>query len=617
VDQVRLARLLNTLDYFITVAYVTVLAKVGRKKDTLRVPKRATVVTDFCVAVSFTIAALSDYSAIFPINSEFVSLLDLIGAHSDAEMFHPIYGTYLQALLQARPIGRFRAPQESIAAPALRLALVSIQEIAINPAFLESLGRFDSGLSGLFSDIYRQSFATGDTDTIRTCTIVFSEVARRMESAGSAVPLIAAALFPIFSVSAIYRNHVALTRDITAAEHFAIVVLVLLSSFPPDEWLNHFSVFTDDQQALAIDLLGVLFLNLLRGPEMPDIPLGLAHLSDRASEFVFLRSVATISRRHLHYPLIHEVTHRMLVFVTMMLSQLEKFRPPLLFSVVRLLGALLDGHQLRQNYQPVLVVIARVISAHEDILFEEHNYGLDTLVALGFTLGTRQLQTAKAAGVALLVHILFRDYCVTGNLLICGYHFDEQFINHVWALPVYKMEALQGMIETLLPFVRDFVRPHLVNLAEGQVRRLAVIANCIGDKTLDRVFENQPQISQLFASLPLQMVHYLAILANESVNAGALAAAFNFQLQIVAVIWGALKEANVKAAHRFRFDPILRVKLCDLSVYAPAELKYVIGTDEISIERLTQALQGAIEFGEKSGFEGPAAILREIYEDAQ
>jgi hypothetical protein len=167
VDQARLGGLLGTLDYLVTVAYVTVLAKVARKPPALASPVRMRLVLDFCTATAAAIATLSTYTATIVINREFVAFLDLLGAHCDPTAFHELYSAYLAALADARPFAGCRSPRSPIAASAVRLALNSLHWIATTPAFLDSLGRVESRMPNLILVLYRQVLATDDTVTIR------------------------------------------------------------------------------------------------------------------------------------------------------------------------------------------------------------------------------------------------------------------------------------------------------------------------------------------------------------------------------------------------------------------------------------------------------------------
>jgi hypothetical protein len=606
-DPGRLGLLVTTLDYLVTIAYVTLLVKAGHSGDrALATPAREAAVVRFCRSVSRTLAALSRFQLTKTANSEFVAFLDLVGAHSPPSVFLAIYAAYLSALSAARPIGlpRLRQPRAPPAF-AVRLALVSVRGIATHAAFLDRL-RADGPLPDDLAELYAQAFASGDAPLILKTTVVFAEIARLAESAGAAAARIATALFPVFSAAALVRESPALARDRTAAAHFAITVLLMLHTFPPDDWLREFSAFDDDQQVLALDLLRCTFAHLLNDPELPA-------LETRAAELAFL---AAVCREKIQYSLVNEVTSRVLAFVRVLLAKLGRFRPPLLLAVIGCIRALLGRHQLRTNFRAVLAALGLVIDAHREQICGGHNRILDEIVALAFELVTRQLQVAKAAGVAIIVHLLFADWATTGCLFVAGFHVDSQFIDHLWELPVYKVEPLRGALDAVLPFVRDFVQTDLACAAELLIRRLTVLSDCICDKALNVIFENQAQVTQLFYTLPLELMHYLALLMQECVRA-KMPAIFDIQVRTVCVIWWSLQEAGIEDAMRFDLTGVSMVKAVDLSAYSNEQLKYVFDTGIISVEALVEAIKRAIAIADAVGLAPAAAMLWEVLEAAQ
>jgi hypothetical protein len=357
---------------------------------------------------------------------------------------------------------------------------------------------------------------------------------------------------------------------------------------------------------LAIDLLRITFTSLLTDTEELT-----SKLETRAGELEFLKRVGERSRLKIQYPLVNEFTVRVLAFIRLLITQLGKVSFPVLLSLTLCVRALLDRHQLHANYRPILAVLGILIDAHQEEICGAHNRVLDEIVSLVFDLTTRQLQTAKAAGFAILVHLLFTEWATTGTLLLTGCQMDQQFIDHLWTLPRYKVEALKGAFDGILPFVRNFVQTEFVKAVEVLVHRFGVISNCIGDKTLPVTFENQPQVMQLLATLPFQLVHYLSLLVQECARA-RMPSMFNVQLNLVSVIWWTLREAGVEDAYKFDLGGIFPSKSVDLSGYSKRELKYFFDSADISVQSLIDAIRGAIASGESAGFAEQSAVLKQI-----
>jgi hypothetical protein len=174
-DKSRFNLLLKTLDYLITIAYVIILARAARKR--IAHETHESLVIDFSRTVSSAIALFSGYSISKVINNDFVSFLDLIAGHLTSDVFHNIYGFYLTALVSA-PLRSF----------ALIFALKSIRELTTRPTFLDAFGRINSPIPELLANLYRQAFTTNNTEIISKYSIVFAEIARILEAAGTAAP---------------------------------------------------------------------------------------------------------------------------------------------------------------------------------------------------------------------------------------------------------------------------------------------------------------------------------------------------------------------------------------------------------------------------------------------
>jgi hypothetical protein len=603
-DEGKLQQLLQASDYLLTFGYFTLLVTKSRKK----LKGSVDLLVGYCAAFSALIASLSGYRPSLPLSKEFVSFLDLIASKVGIGTFLKVYEVYLNALRTARSV-RVSVRNSQLAdepGSHLRLALASIRHFASNPLFLNSLLANKTDIPGLITELYSDAFGSNNFKLIRKFTVVYSELVRIVEKPDVDVSALSELLFPLLSVSTVCRRHEVLAQDPIAADHFAVIVILLLDSVGPKKWKLLFrQTFKDEQQSLLIDVLKTILTNMLLRKNLPLDPYsGIPPtVLSRSAELKHLNDVGVYSKKQLNYGLLNVLTVRSLAFIWE-LSDIGAFRPQLFHSVVGLFVALLNRYQDRNNYKLILVVLAKFIDVNYRSLSLELNAVISGLVSTAFELATRQLQQAKGAGIALLVHVLFRDYSFTRTTLVTSYSIDEQLIDILWTAPPYKHECLVGLVESLTLFVREWADSGFRDRALNLVKNMGVLCTLLEDRLPRAAYPGTLKACEVFKTAPLQLIYWLDAGARVALAQGDLLVAFNFQTMLAVVIWATLIESK-KDARAVRLD--LSFLATELAVGInlsedPHMVRMVMKSENVSIAGLVAALQGAIEVGERGRF---------------
>jgi hypothetical protein len=612
-DRVNLYQLLQASDYLVTFGYFTLLvAKSGEK-----LAEKADFLVEYCSAFSALIAALSGYCYSRSVNKEFVSFLDLIASKVGVETFLRGYEFYLSALKTAKPVVVSGNPQlADEPGYHLRLALASVSQFASNPLFLNSLLANQTDIPRLLTELYSDAFGSNNFKLIRKFTIVYSELAGIVETPGADVAALSGLLFPLLTISTVYRRHQVLAQDPIAADHFAVIVILLLHLVGGEQWKVLFRrTFKDEQQGLLIDLLKTVLRNVLLRKNLPPDPYSGIPPSvlSRSAELKHLNDIGVYSKKQLNYGFLNELTVRSLAFIWE-LCGIGAFRPQLFQSVVGLFVALLNRYQDRNNYALILVVLAKFIDVNYRSLFLEPNPAIRGLVLTAFQLLTRQLQQAKGAGVALIVHLLFRDYSFTRTVLVTSDGINEQLIDMLWTAPAYKHECLVGLVESLTLFLREWADVEFVKRAFDVVNNMGALCTLLEDNSPRAVYPGAFKAFELFKTAPLQLMHWIDAGASLALAQGDLPVAFDLQRKLAVVIWATLIKSK-KDARAARLDLSFLAEEwasgIDLNVDAKL-IRMLQKSENVSITGLVAVLQGAIEVGERGGFVQDADILRRV-----
>jgi hypothetical protein len=240
------------------------------------------------------------------------------------------------------------------------------------------------------------------------------------------------------------------------------------------------------------------------------------------------------------------------------------------------------------------------------------------LIAAALELATRQLQQAKAAGIAILVHLLFRDHTLNQNIIITGNFIIEQFIEKLWILPTYKYECLVGLVASMVNFVGRWPDRAFVDSSVRLTNTLTAICRILEAKSIPYVLQVTPQVCTLFRALPAQLIFWLNAAVKMAIAQGLAPLAFEFQLRVVTVIWLTLYELKDREVLRFDLSSLTQgMEKIDLSQYAHRQLQVVAQAEEISVPGLEAALQGAIQIGEAAGMVQEAEALKAMLSQAR
>jgi hypothetical protein len=568
-------------------------------------------VRDFTGAVGEAIGAISHYRSATPINQELVIFLQVSAPFCQPAAFFEILVNHLLILSSARPRQLGKEAPDGPAFGGLRLALAAIRAFATDPFFFGAAGDQIGRVAEAYGNLYGQAFATNDPHIIRKFVIVFSELFRLQLSFDDPTARLAQAFFPVLNVSVMARSSAVLIGNLDTIEHFAIPVLFILTGAGQTYWPAVYSSWTDEQQCQLIDLLKVVLNNLLTAKDLPppDDPLP-ADIRDGKTELEWLDAVGKRANKELNYTLVDELTARVVAFVWDLLSAGE-FRPPLMQATVGLFAALCSRHQKRENYALVLTLVSRFIDVHSKTLYRRHGEVLQALVGLGYSLTFRRLQMAKGAGCALLIHLLYRDFCTTRACLVSESFLNEQFMEAHWTPPAFKEDGLVGVLKILRQFLSVFARKDFAALGVAAVGRLEKLQEPCLVKKIEKVFDNTAKVNKLFVTAPYVQFAWLSTNVKVATRKKKWAAAFQFQWRLIVLIYDVVRLFGKESISEIQFDdvpPEERVRA--LPGVGTRQIPLLIDAPVFTAKTLRQAIDTGIKIAAEAGSRDKAAWLR-------
>jgi hypothetical protein len=308
-----------------------------------------------------------------------------------------------------------------------------------------------------------------------------------------------------------------------------------------------------------------------------------------------------------NWALVDEVTIRTLEFL-MIVSENRVFRAPLVLSIIHLLRELLNRYQSKSNYELILGVLSRIIQPHQEGFFHQYHVYSRAVVALGLDLVTRQLQVAKAAGCALLLHLLYTDFSFTQQAIITSYYFEQQAMECLWECPAYKRERLVAFLVHFDTFAELFADRQFVALARQRRESFESLLQIITEKSITGIETGLAAMSNLFVSSPLQLLHWLEKGVDVAVEQLQAAKAFEFQIKRVYIIRTTLAELHTDVPFDFAAFNVPNWKV-DLSSYSEKSIKVASKYGDLSIKGFKKAVDKAIDLAKRANLAGEARQL--------
>jgi hypothetical protein len=605
----RFVNFLRSIDYLIAIAYVTVAhraAKRGNSVQALAPGKFSIAVTDFSWALLSAIASISNYSFAKPINKEFVTFLGVIAPLTTPDTFFSIYVGYLETLRYHQTIVIPERPPDRDPTFALVLAAEAIRAFIVDPRYLLYAATRAPRIIALYGEFYAAAFASNDPALIRKYTVIFSELVRWCEFEENAI-LPGGFLPLLFSCQAALDSDI-LRSDPDLILHFSAFPLITFHFLNPSVF-HHSN--EDEQAALVSVLAGVLGL-LLTGEDLPDPNAPLPIFETAAAELEFLVEAGRTARRTLNYAMVREATARILEFVAVVSS--ARLSLPKALAIAPLFPCLLSPHQDEASYKPILSALSLFLKAAGKRLTLAHNNAVEGLVEAAYGLTARRLQSAKAAGIAILVHVLFTDFWWTKATIVSSFYLSQQAIVACWVLPPYKEGCLRGLAKNLYMVVRRFAEDRFVTLAVDQAARIKALIDVCREKEPVAQRKKTAYVASMWPGCPLERLFWLSGNVREAITQQDRATAYEFQIRAAALVYAALVASEKESVPSMDFSALVDLKECavDFGEFDHWRRPLLVDSDDISAVGLQQAIEGAAALAKQAGLDQEAALIEAL-----
>jgi hypothetical protein len=176
-----------------------------------------------------------------------------------------------------------------------------------------------------------------------------------------------------------------------------------------------------------------------------------------------------------------------------------------------LLKSLLSPHQNKGNFPDVLRVVGRFVELNSSTLYARHHPVLKELFRTGCHLVLRRLQAAKAAGIAILLHLLYRDFCQTGQLVVSKSLLTAAYMEVRMSAPLYKQDGLTTMVEVLDSFFRAFLPQNFREQGHLALEDLPGLSLLTFPETHEQAKENMKKMVEKFKDAPYERRSWLAL----------------------------------------------------------------------------------------------------------
>jgi hypothetical protein len=580
--------LFRTLPSLLKIATWVVAVRAGeeRNKSFVLAPANVqTVLGEFAKAVTSAIIRVEHYEFAKVINHPFITFLQVIAPYSREPDFFELFATYLMELTKNR-VG-------------LRLAISAIRRFGSDPRFLYAMALHGTKAADALAAVYAAALVSKDGRLVRKYLVSYAELFSLQELMGYDAGGVGQAFFQVLNVSGFVRGE-RLVRE--HCELFAVPVLFILHSLSDDFWAAVWRQWTDEQQNVLLDLLSVLFGTLLHSDDLPDAFAALPeYVGTQRDEADWLDDIGRRASRRLNYPLLGELSLRTCELLG---------RIPVSEAVLGLLTSLLSRHQDRRNFGDVLRVVGRFVEANSSHLYARHHPGLKELFRTGCQLVLRRLQAAKGAGVAIVLHLLYRDFCQTGQLHASKGLLNEAYLEVHLASRRYKESNLTGMVTALNMLISEFVPLEFREMALHALEDLHYL-NCIGfSGTAKRAKKNTKKIIKRFRDAPYERGSWLALNVAIASSNDDWETAYWFQLRRIALIYDVVSVVGEGSLRQMEWDVPKKERTIKLEQYDDETLAILVDGQEFSTQGLSRAIKEGAQIADKAGLVDESAVLR-------
>jgi hypothetical protein len=417
--------------------------------------------------------------------------------------------------------------------------------------------------------------------------------------------VVAPAFAPLIEIALKFAKHPVFVHNIPIVEHFAVPILFLLKSLPKQYWVNHFESANESDQIALLELLQQIFFGLVSADGLPDPSEPFPRSKSRLEELSLLKTAGRKIDKHVNYTFINEYFTRTAQFLWAV-SERPLSSQKVMSAAGDLFSVLLGHHQHRSNFAAVLITLARFCDAHGALLYGTLEPAVRRPYQIGWELAMRQLQVAKASGVAFLIHLLYRSHIATGSLFCSGYACSEQVISDFLQAPQYKVNALSTSLELMEKFVFSFRMPNFVEGGLALLKGLRGAVNCLPTRNPKDIAVSFKFLAKLYEAAPLERLHWLKSVATLSEKENVLLVAFRAQVRAAALVYFVLvaKKEKIAKADFLSLGLEQEETVLDIKKYPD------IGKEQFTVPLLVETIDRAVQLGEKSaelGQKGPDA----------
>lgn len=506
------------------------------------------------------------------------------------------------------PIPKPRTSAEPLDARSLKFKLFLAQVFARTDFLLARIA-YDGEDSSIF-DILFDSAAEclrSNLPIAKDWMVALCEFVRTNEHFPSISPRCANAFISYLTFAMNHCDTPVFKTDYAMFQNFIVPVMYVIHTADDAELAEYFKHLSEVDQTRFIEFLETLIVLCLgAGTELtnPLAEIKNTGFQERADEAAEIERVGKHAK-DVNLRLFSELSVRIVEFLLTLLDKVRLDKhPDVLKAISSLISALFNRYQDVENFMNIMLVVSRLIDQEAAYYFFHITDSFRILVQLAMKLVDRRLRMARASGVAMLIHLLYVEYSNSENVIVSMSEIFDQFIEIMFAVPVYKLGLYKMLLERMRLFLTSFRLPAFVKMCEERLDAGKIVYDaCANLRTTNTAPEFQvamySSIASQFYGYPILRLKFLERIVEINAVNNLLAQAFEAQIQVCAMIERVIRIIGTEHVHPidFSFVPSTSVEQnVNVSHCSKDGQKMLCTHDEFCVTGLADSLRKAVTF---------------------
>lgn len=501
------------------------------------------------------------------------------------------------------PISRPEETSSPMNIRVLELRYQFLHIFAKNQALLARIAQKDEG-----SNIFEQMFASLTDATALNLhpqwIELICEFVIHNEDYPSIAPFCADIFIPYLKYAIKHFNYY--KQDTDLFKKFLSPILYIIHTAHQEKICAFYEGLGDEERSKYIEFLEQLLIHVLSPigeAETFDITDGVINRTEETKKYEEIKAKA----ESYDFTLFIEFSVRILGFTESLIEHVRLDEK----SIEKLTSLLIQQINIYQhvgNFPDIMLVLSKHIDAYAHYFFFNHVDAYSMIILAALKLIHRKMRVSRAAGTAIIIHLLYIDFLTTENVLVTMHYLFDNYITTLLASPAFKLPLLKMVSDKIKLFVNSFPLESFQRACAERFEAIKVIYDTCdelkqGSKSPEFQVSRYRTIANKFYEYPILRLKFLQKIVDINTQYSLDAQSFASEMQIASLINQMIVLNKEEDFPHLDFSIISETEEeKKISIDRPADAtRHLVSKHKLfNSDGILEVLEKAIEYGKKA-----------------